>query len=67
MKRYTGRKIQRTICGVAAAASFFTALCVVGGIERGLAPFKTGIIVVIAGVICFGVLSWCAGAMRSKR
>lgn len=66
MKRYTGRKIQRTICGVAAAVAFLVTLGICGGIEQGLVSLKLGTILMVGGVFCFAVLLWGAGALEGN-
>lgn len=66
VKRYTGRKIQQGICGVGAGIAFLLTLGIVGGIEKGYMPFNIGAILTVAGVICFAILLWGAGALEGR-
>lgn len=66
MKRYTGRKIQRIVCGVAAGVAFLLTLGICGGIEQGLISLKLGTRLMVGGVICFAILLWGSGALEGK-
>lgn len=67
MKRYTGRKIQRTLSGIGAAIELLCVLFICYGVEQLVIPYKLGCYLMLGGVICFAILLWGAGALEGRR